>query len=81
MNKSFIIERDALTQVWEKQKFTVEAEDLTTAINKVRRTPKEELYKTFKFELETLQNTEKELSSQINVDKCYEIPYQPKLNL
>jgi hypothetical protein len=81
MNKSFIVERDVLTQVWVKQKFTVEAEDLTSAVNKIRRTPKETVYNVFPCTEEKLYDTELELNNHINVDNCYEIPHQPKLTL
>jgi hypothetical protein len=81
MIKSFIVERDVLTQVWVKQKFTVEAEDKTSAINLIRRTPKEDVYSMFEHTSEVLMDTEQEISSHINVDNCYEIPHQPKLNL
>ena len=47
MNKSFIVERDVLTQVWVKQKFTVDAEDKDAAINKIRRAPREDVYCMF----------------------------------
>ena len=81
MNKSFIVERDVLTQVWVKQKFTVDAEDLTSAINKIRRTPRDEVYDRYHHESEVLYDTELELNNHISIDKCYEIPHQPKLNL
>ena len=81
MNKTFIVERDVLVQVWQKQKFTVDAENLTSAINLIRRTPKEEIYDKFPNTVENLLETEQEVSSQINVDKCYEIPTQKKLEL
>ena len=81
MNKSFIVERDVLTQVWVKQKFTVDAEDKDAAINKIRRAPREEVYCIFEHTSEIQIDTELELNSYINVDNCYEIPRQPKLNL
>jgi hypothetical protein len=81
MNKSFIVERDVLTQVWVKQKFTVEAENRDDAVNKIRRTPREDVYSMFEHTSEIMLDTELELNSHINVDKCYEIPHQPKLNL
>ena len=81
MNKSFIIERDVLTQVWVKQKFTIDAEDLASAVNKLRRTPKEEVYDLYDCDSEILHETEQELNNHININNCYEIPHQSKLNL
>ena len=82
MNRTFIVERDVLVQVWQKQRFEIEAEDKTSAINLLRRTPKEEVYDKFSnVIIETLLETEIELSSQINIDNCYEIPVQKKLDL
>jgi hypothetical protein len=81
MNKSFIIERDVLTSTWVKQKFTVDAIDKPSAINLVRRAPKEDIYSMFEHTSEILLETEAEICNQINIDNCYEIPHQPKLNL
>lgn len=81
MNRAFIVERDVLVQVWQKQKFEVNAEDLTSAINLIRRTPKEEVYDKFPNTFENMLDTKVEISSQINIDNCYEIPVQKKLDL
>jgi len=81
MNKSFIVERDVLTQFWVKQKFNVEAEDLPSAVNKIRRADKALVYEEFSHTSEIMINNPKEIGSQINVDNCYEIPHQSKLNL
>jgi DNA-binding winged helix-turn-helix (wHTH) protein len=81
MNKSFIVERDVLIQIWAKQKITVDAADLTSAVNRVRRMPKEDIYDEFPVVEDIIWDTREDVNSQINIDKCYEIPHQPKLNL
>jgi len=82
MSKTFIIQRDVLTQVWQKQLITVEnVENIGEAINKVKSVKEEDLYSVFDIDTETLFETERIISSQINTSNCYEIPAQSKLNL
>ena len=82
MSKSFIIQRDVLTQVWVKQLITVDnVDDIGQAINEVKQCSEDVLYAKFDVDSETLYETESIISSQINTSNCYEIPNQSKLNL
>ena len=81
MSKSFIIQRDVLTQVWVKQLITVDnVEDIGQAINEVKQCSEDVLYAKFDVDSETLYETESIISSQINTSNCYEIPNQSKLD-
>ena len=81
MSKSFIIQRDVLTQVWVKQLITVEnVDDIGQAINEVKQCSEDILYAKFDVDSETLYETESIISSQINTSNCYEIPNQSKLD-
>ena len=82
MSKSFIIQRDVLTQVWVKQLITVDnVDDIGQAINEVKQCSEDVLYAKFDVDSETLYETESIISSQINTSNCYEIPNQSKLDL
>ena len=81
MSKSFIIQRDVLTQVWVKQLITVDnVDDIGQAINEVKQCSEDVLYAKFDVDSETLYETESIISSQINTSNCYEIPNQVKLD-
>lgn len=81
MSKSFIIQRDVLTQVWVKQLITVDnVDDIGQAINEVKQCSEDVLYAKFDVDSETLYETERIISSQINTTNCYEIPNQIKLD-
>ena len=81
MSKSFIIQRDVLTQVWVKQLITVDnVDDIGQAINEVTQCSEDVLYAKFDVDSETLYETESIISSQINTSNCYEIPNQSKLD-
>ena len=81
MSKSFIIQRDVLTQVWVKQLITVDnVDDIGQAINEVKQCSEDILYAKFDVDSETLYETESIISSQINTSNCYEIPNQVKLD-
>lgn len=81
MSKSFIIQRDVLTQVWVKQLITVDnVDDIGQAINEVKQCSEDVLYAKFDVDSETLYETESIISSQINTSNCYEIPNQSKLD-
>jgi hypothetical protein len=81
MSKSFIIQRDVLTQVWVKQLITVDnVDDIGQAINEVKQCSEDILYAKFDVDSETLYETESIISSQINTSNCYEIPNQSKLD-
>ena len=81
MSKSFIIQRDVLTQVWVKQLITIDnVDDIGQAINEVKQCSEDVLYAKFDVDSETLYETESIISSQINTSNCYEIPNQSKLD-
>ena len=81
MSKSFIIQRDVLTQVWVKQLITVDnVDDIGQAINEVKQCSEDILYAKFDVDSETLYETESIISSQINTSNCYEMPNQIKLD-
>ena len=81
MSKSFIIQRDVLTQVWVKQLITVDnVDDIGQAINEVKQCSEDILYAKFDVDSETLYETESIISSQINTSNYYEIPNQSKLD-
>lgn len=82
MNKAYIIERDVLTEVWVRQKFTIEAPDEKAAIDILKKVPEDKIYvheSIINANEETLDNTKRIISSQINIDKITSYPYQPKL--
>lgn len=80
MNKSFVVERNVLIQVWKKQKIRVEnVNDLGEAITKVRKCKEEKICNRFNIDTKILQETEQIISSEINTSNCYEIPNQEKL--
>ena len=82
MSKSFVIQRDVLTQVWVKQLITVEnVDDIGQAINRVKECSENILYIKFDVDTKTLYETEQIISSQIKTSNCYEIPNQIKLDL
>ena len=81
MSKSFIIQRDVLTQVWVKQLITVDnVDDIGQAINEVKQCSEDILYAKFDVDSETLYETESIISSQIDTSNCYEIHNQVKLD-
>ena len=80
MIKAFEIERSVLMQVWQKQKFKVHAKDISSAINLLRRTPKEKVYSKFDNIVETVWDTKVEVGSQFNIEKRKAIPMQGKLD-
>ena len=82
MNKAYIIERDVLTEVWVRQKFTIEASNEKAAIDILKKVPEDKLYthdSIISANEETLDITKRVISSQINVNKITSYPYQPKL--
>ena len=80
-NKTFVIVRDLLTEVWVKQKIEVEAKNLAEAINIVRIVPEDDLYSLYNVDSETQFETERIVSSSIKPEECYQIPTQLKLPL
>lgn len=78
--KTFLVERDILTKVWVKEHFKVEGNDLADAINKFKSTPEGEKY-NFENSNITMYDTERILESDINLNNCYEIPTQGKLEI
>jgi hypothetical protein len=80
-NKTFVVVREVLAQVWVKESFTIEARNKAEAINIVRIVPEDDLHNLYSFESERIPETEKIISSQIKVEECYEIPTQLKLEI
>jgi hypothetical protein len=82
MNKAYIIERDVLTEVWVRQKFTIEAPNEKAAIDILKKVPEDKVCtheSIISIDEEILNNTKRVISSQISVDKITSYPYQPKL--
>ena len=82
MNKTYIIERDVLTEVWVRQKFTIEAPNEKVAVDILKKLPDNitnDHDNIIEIECETLRNTSRIITSQINVNKIISHPHQPKL--
>ena len=82
MNKSYIIERDVLTEVWVRHKFTIEAPNEKVAVDILEKLPDDVTNghdNIIEVECETLQNTSRIITSGINVNKIISHSHQPKL--
>lgn len=72
-NKTFMIVRDLLVEVYVKQKIEVEAKNLAEAINIVRIVPEDNLYSLYNVDSETHFETERIISSSIKPEERYQI--------